>query len=307
MIKNFEDILLAAKERGPKKIAVAVAEDSHVLEAVWDAKKKNIADAYLVGDREKIEEIAKEINMDIKKFEIIHETDIKEAARKAVKLVSSGKAQIVMKGLLSTADIMRAVLDKEIGLRGESVLSHVAVFEVNGYERLFYVTDAAMNIAPTLEDKAKIINNCVEVANALDNEEPKVGVVCAVEKVNPKMEATIHAEKLTQMNKNGEIKGCIVGGPFALDNAISLEAAKIKKIEDPVAGRADILLTPDIEAGNVLYKSLSFFAGAKSAGIIVGAKAPIVLTSRADSHEAKLNSIALGVLIACKKESDDCK
>jgi len=193
---------------------------------------------------------------------------------------------------------MKAVLDKEVGLRTDSVISHVAVFDIEGYDRLFLVTDAAMNLAPSLEEKAKLINNAVQVANALDNKEPKVGVVCAVEKVNPKMEATLHAAELVKMNEEGTIKGCMVGGPFALDNAISVEAAEHKGIHHPVAGRADILLTPDIEAGNVLYKSMAFFAKSKNAGIIMGAKAPIVLTSRADSHEAKLNSIALGVLIA---------
>lgn len=279
-------------------MAVAVPEDKHVLEAVWDAKRNGIAEAFLVGNKEKIIKVSKETDIDISQFYIIHEENIIEAARKAVFLVSSGKAQIVMKGLLDTSIIMKAVLDKEIGLRGESILSHVAVFEVHECEKLLYITDAAMNIAPTLEDKAKIIGNSVVVFQALNNRMPMVGVICAVEKVNKKMEATIHAEELVKMNENGEIKDCIIGGPFALDNAISIEAARIKEITHPVAGRADILLVPNIEAGNVLYKSLSFFAKAKNAGIIVGAKAPIVLTSRTDSRETKLHSIALGALIA---------
>ncbi|MCR1898622.1 phosphate butyryltransferase [Irregularibacter muris] len=301
MIKSFDDILQTAQERGPKTIAVAVAEDYHVLEAVWAAKQKGIADACLVGDQEKICSIAQEIGMDIQQFEIIHEAETIEAAKKAVHRVATGKAQVLMKGLLQTADIMKAVLDREAGLRGSSILSHVAVFEVDGFERLFYVTDAAMNIAPTVEDKVKILKNCVGLANALDNQEPRVGVVCAVEKLNNKMEATLHAAELVERNKRGEIKGCIIGGPFALDNAISEEAARIKKITHPVAGKAEILLIPDIEAGNILYKSLSFFAKARNAGIIVGARAPIVLTSRADSKESKLNSIALGVLLACNQ------
>ncbi len=304
MIRNFKGILETAKQRGPMVISVAVAEDKHVLEAVWDAKQLGIADAYLVGDQEKIQSVAREIGMELSQFEIIHETNIEQAAREAVSLVRSGKAHILMKGLLDTSIIMKATLDKESGLRGDSVLSHVAVFEVPGFDKLFYVTDAAMNIAPTLEEKAKILENCVEVAHSLDNDNPKVGVVCAVEKVNEKMEATMHAAELVEMNKRGEIGGCIIGGPFALDNAISEEAARIKKISHPVAGKADILLVPDIEAGNILYKSLAFFAKAKNAGIIVGAKAPIVLTSRADSREAKLQSIALGVMLAWKKGSN---
>jgi phosphate butyryltransferase len=301
MIKNFEGILKTAKQRGPLKVSVAVAEDKHVLEAIWDAKKLGIIDAYLIGDKKKINSVADEIGMDISQFMVIDKANATEAAREAVYLVSSGKAQVVMKGLLDTSIIMKAVLDKEIGLRANSILSHVAVFEVEGYKQLFYVTDAAMNIAPTLEEKAKIIENCVEVAQALDNKMPKVGIICAVEKVNKKMEATIHAEELVNMNQRGEIKDCIIGGPFALDNAISKEAAIIKKIDHPVAGNAEILLVPDIEAGNILYKSLSFFAKAKNAGIIVGAKAPIVLTSRSDSREAKLQSLALGVMIAFNK------
>ena len=301
MIKDFKGILEQAKKRGPLKVSVAVAEDLHVLEAIWDAKKLGIVEAYLIGDKVKINRLANEIDMDLSQFVVIDKTDPVEAAREAVCLVSSGKAQVLMKGLVDTSTIMKAVLDKEIGLRGDSILSHVAIFEEKGYKQLFYVTDAAMNIAPTLEEKAKIIENCVEVAHALDNELPKVGIICAVEKVNKKMEATIHAQKLVDMNEKGEIRNCIIGGPFALDNAISKEAAMIKNINHSVAGNAEILMVPDIEAGNVLYKSLSFFAMAKNAGIMVGAKAPIILTSRSDSREAKLHSIALGVMIAYNK------
>ena len=225
-----------------------------------------------------------------------------EAAKKAVSLVSSGKANILMKGLLDTSILMKAVLDKEIGLRGKGVLSHVAVFEIGGRDELLYMTDAAMNIAPTLEDKVSIIENSVAVFKAVENRVPMVGILCAVEKVNEKMEATVHAEKLVEMNQSGEIKDCIIGGPFALDNAISKEAARIKKITHPVAGKADILLVPNIEAGNVLYKSLTYFANAQSAGIIAGARAPVVLASRSDSRQTKLNSIALGVMIAGQNE-----
>jgi phosphate butyryltransferase len=206
-----------------------------------------------------------------------------------------------MKGLVDTSVILKAVLDEKIGLRTGNVLSHVAVFDVPGYDRLFYVTDAAMNIAPNLEQKKQIIENCVQVANALGNDNPKVAVLAAVEKVNPKMQATLDAAELIKMNETGELKGCTLGGPFALDNAISVEASKHKGITHPVAGHADILMVPVIEAGNMLYKSMVFFARAKNAGILVGAKAPVVLTSRADSDEAKLNSIAIGVLMASKK------
>lgn len=300
MIKNFQEVMELAKERGPKTISVACAQDAEVLSAVTQAKEAGIADVILVGDKEKIEEIASEKNIDLAQFEIIDIKDLTEASRKAVELVSSGKAHMVMKGLVDTSIILKAVLDKEIGLRSGSVLSHVAVFDLPQYDRLFFVTDAAMNIAPDLNTKKQIIQNCIQITNALDIEDPKVAVVCAKEKPNPKMPDTMDAVELEKMNKNGEITDCTVGGPFALDNAVSMEAAKHKGIDHPVAGKADVLLAPDIEAGNILYKSMVFFANAKNAGIIVGAKAPVILTSRADSDEAKLYSIALGVLSAAK-------
>jgi len=298
MIKAFDEIVKYAKEKGPKTLAVAVAQDAEVLNAVNSAKDLGIADAILVGDKEEIEKAAASCGVDIAKFTIIDEKDKVEACRKAVNLISEGKADIVMKGLVDTAIILKAVLAEEAGLRTGNVLSHVAVFEVNGYDRLFIVTDAAMNIAPNLEQKKQIIENAVKVAHAMGNMEPKVAVLAAVEKVNPKMQATLDADALVEMNKKGEIKGCLIGGPFALDNAVSLEAAKHKGIDHPVAGHADILMVPQIEAGNMLYKSMVFFAKAQNAGIIVGAKVPIVLTSRADSDIAKLNSIAIGVLMA---------
>ncbi|MDF2547391.1 MAG: phosphate butyryltransferase [Anaerosolibacter sp.] len=300
MIRHFDDILKYAKERGPKTLAVAVAQDLEVLLAVNEAKTRGIADAILVGDQEQIEEIAEKNFIKIDQYEIIDIKDVNEASRKAVELVSTGRAHMVMKGLVDTSVILKAVLDPEIGLRTGNVLSHTAVFDVPGYDRLILVTDAAMNITPDLKAKKQIIENAAQVAHALDIDEPKVAVVCAKEKVDPKMPATVDAGQLEEMNKNGEITGCIVGGPFGLDNAVSEEAAAHKGINHPVAGKADILLVPNIEAGNVLYKSMVFFSNTKNAGVIVGAKAPIVLTSRADSDIAKLNSIALAVLMAAK-------
>ncbi|MGV8146725.1 MAG: phosphate butyryltransferase [Alkaliphilus sp.] len=298
MIKNFAQIMQIARERGPKTVSVACAQDVEVLLAIDAAKKEGIVDAILVGDKERIETIAKDSNIDLSKFEIVDIKDMTEASRKAVELVSSGKAHMVMKGLVDTSIILKAVLDNEIGLKTGKVLSHVAVFDIQGYNRLFIVSDAAMNIAPDLDTKKQIIDNAVGVAQALDNEVPKVAVICAKEKVNPKMPDTIDASELQRMNEEGRIKNCIVAGPFALDNAVSVEAAKLKGINHPVAGKADILLLPDIEAGNVLYKSMVYFAPSKNAGLIVGAKAPIVLTSRADTEETKLYSVALGVLCA---------
>ncbi|NLX62547.1 MAG: phosphate butyryltransferase [Tissierellia bacterium] len=300
MVKTFSQLLEAAKEKGPKTLAVAVAEDKEVLRAIKEAKEHNIINPILVGNKEKIEEISQQIGLDLKNIEIADEKDGPIAARKATQLVSSRKADILMKGLIDTPIIMKQVLDREIGLRGESIISHVAVFEVETYHKLLFVTDPAMNISPSLEEKKDIMLNAVELAHSMGIENPKVAVIAANEKVSPKMEATLDAKELADMYRSGQIKGCIVDGPFALDNAISKEAAKTKKIESPVAGDADILLVPDIEAGNVLYKSLTFLAKAKSAGIILGAKAPIVLTSRADSQEAKLHSIALSVLLSSK-------
>lgn len=300
MIKSFVDLISLAQEKGKKRLSVAVAEDKPVLEAVKAAVDLNIVQPILVGDKLKIEEISKEIGLDLSNVEIIDEKDGILAARKATELVSSEKADILMKGLIDTSIIMKQVLDKEIGLRTGRIISHVAVFDVKTYHKIFLVTDAAMNISPDLDQKKGIIENSVELAHALGIDIPKIAVVAAKEKVSPKMEATVHAKELADMNSNNQIKDCIVEGPFALDNAISKEAAEHKGIKSVVAGDADILLMPDIEAGNVLYKSLTFLAGSKSAGIILGAKAPIVLTSRADSQEAKLHSIVLGVLLTSK-------
>lgn len=301
MIKNFDEVIEAAKLRGPKTLAVACAQDEDVLLAVENARKAGIAEAILVGNKSEIEAIASRQNIDLKHYQIEDIQDLAEASLRAVELVSCGKAHLVMKGLVDTAIILKAVLNKEVGLRTGNALSHVAVFDVPNFPRLLFVTDAAMNIAPDVETKRMIIENSLDVAKALDIELPNVGVICAKEKVNDKMPATVDAAELVRMNQEGIIKGCKVGGPFALDNAVSEEAARIKGIKDPMGGKVDILMCPTIEAGNVLYKALTFLAGARSAGIIVGAKAPVVLTSRADDDDSKLNSIALGVLMAALK------
>lgn len=298
MIRNFDEVIETAKKRGPKILAVACAQDEDVLIAVEKARQAGIAEAILVGNKAEIQEIAARHDIALNHYVIEDIQDLAEASLRAVELVSAGKAHLVMKGLVDTAIILKAVLNKEVGLRTGNALSHVAVFDVPNYPRLLFVTDAAMNIAPDLETKRMIIENSLDVARALDIEMPNVGVICAKEKVNDKMPATVDAAELVKMNQDGILKGCKVGGPFALDNAVSEEAARIKGIKDPMGGKVDILMCPTIEAGNVLYKALTFLAGARSAGIIVGAKAPVVLTSRADDDDSKLNSIALGVLMA---------
>ncbi|MDR7857705.1 phosphate butyryltransferase [Tissierella sp.] len=300
MAKSFKALLELAQKKGPKKVAVAVAQDRDVLSAIKNATDLNIAIPVLVGDKDQILAVANELSFDLTNIEVIHEVDTTMACRIATELVSSGKADVLMKGLIDTSVIMKQVLDGEIGLRTGNVISHVAVFDVPTYHKVFIVTDAAMNISPDLKQKKEIIENAVVLAKSLDIETPKVAVLAAKEKVSPKMEATVHAKELADMNRRGEITGCLVDGPLALDNAVSKESAILKGIDSEVAGDADILLTPDIDAGNVLYKALTFLGNAKSAGLIVGTTAPIVLTSRADNEEAKLNSIALAVLMASR-------
>lgn len=279
---------------------MAVAEDEEVLRAIKSAIEHRLVEPILIGDRIEVEKIADRIGLDLTGVKLMDIKDKLLAARKATQLVNSGEADILMKGLVDTSVIMRQVLDKEIGLRTDRLISHGSIFEVATYHKIFLVSDAAMNIAPNLEQKKNILNNVVELALLLGNDNPKVAVLASKEKVSNKMEATVHAKQLAEMNRKGDIIGCIVDGPFALDNAISKEAALTKGISSDVAGDADVLLVPHIDAGNILYKSLVFLAKAKSAGIILGTKAPIVLTSRADDGESKLYSIALGVISASK-------
>ena len=298
MSKNFDDLLSRVKECKRKKVSVAVAQDEPVLEANKAAKEQGIADAILVGDKNKIKEIADSIGMDITQFEVIHEPDVKKAALFAIQLVSSGRADMVMKGLVDTATFLRSVLNKEVGLRTGKVMSHVSVFEIEGFDRLIFLTDAAFNTYPDLKAKVQIVQNSVSVAHACGIECPKVAPVCAVEVVNPDMPATIDASLLSKMNDRGQIKGCVVDGPLALDNALSEEAAHHKGITGPVAGKADVIMLPNIETANVMYKTLTYTSNSRNGGILVGTSAPVILTSRADSFETKVNSIALAAVVA---------
>ncbi|MBE7120597.1 phosphate butyryltransferase [Bacillus cereus] len=298
---KLEHLIDQAAGQSKKTVAVAVAEDHEVIEAVAKAIKLQLAQFRLYGNQEKIIGMLQEHGLQTSEhIEVIAAASSAEAAELSVKAVRNGEADVLMKGNIPTANILKAVLNKEWGLRKGSVLSHVAAFEVPNYDRLIFVTDAAMNIAPDVTQKAAIIQNTVEVAQAIGIELPKVAPIAAVEVVNPAMQATIDAAMLTQMNRRGQIKNCIVDGPLALDNAVSQIAAEHKGIVSDVAGKADILLVPTIEAGNVLYKSLVYFANAKVGAMIAGAKAPIVLTSRADSAETKVYSLALAVATASK-------
>ncbi|QWG60308.1 phosphate butyryltransferase [Bacillus mycoides] len=298
---KLEHLIDQAAGQPKKTVAVAVAEDHEVIEAVAKAIKLQLAQFRLYGNQEKIIGMLQEHGLQTSEhIEVIAAASSAEAAELSVKSVSNGEADVLMKGNIPTANILKAVLNKEWGLRKGSVLSHVAAFEVPNYDRLIFVTDAAMNIAPDVTQKAAIIQNTVEVAQAIGIDLPKVAPIAAVEVVNPAMQATIDAAMLTQMNRRGQIKNCVVDGPLALDNAVSQIAAEHKGIVSDVAGKADILLVPTIEAGNVLYKSLIYFANAKVGAMIAGAKAPIVLTSRADSAETKVYSLALAVATASK-------
>ncbi|MEW9178971.1 phosphate butyryltransferase [Bacillus mycoides] len=298
---KLEHLIDQAAGQPKKTVAVAVAEDHEVIEAVAKAIKLQLAQFRLYGNQEKIIGMLQEHGLQTSEhIEVIAAASSAEAAELSVISVSNGEADVLMKGNIPTANILKAVLNKEWGLRKGSVLSHVAVFEVPNYDRLIFVTDAAMNIAPDVTQKAAIIQNTVEVAQAIGIDLPKVAPIAAVEVVNPAMQATIDAAMLTQMNRRGQIKNCVVDGPLALDNAVSQIAAEHKGIVSDVAGKADILLVPTIEAGNVLYKSLVYFANAKVGAMIAGAKAPIVLTSRADSAETKVYSLALAVATASK-------
>ena len=298
MSKSFEDLLAKVAKCSKKTVSVACAQDKPVLEAVKAAKEKGIADAILVGDEAEIRKIAAELDMNLDEYKIINEPDSIQAAHKAVELVHNNKADMYMKGIIDTKNFLKSVLDKEVGLRTGKPLSHVAVFEVPGVDRLLYLSDVAFMTYPSLEDKKAIIENTVKVVHACGIPCPKVAPLAAVEVVNPKMPVTVDAAELTKMNENGEITGCIVDGPLSLDLAIDPEAAVHKGVTNPVAGHADILLFPNIDAGNITYKILVRTAKVKIGNVLVGTSAPVVLTSRSDDFQTKLNSIALATVIA---------
>ncbi|MBU8892127.1 MAG: bifunctional enoyl-CoA hydratase/phosphate acetyltransferase [Bacteroidales bacterium] len=293
MLKSLTDIVSIAKHKETRRLVVAAAADEPVLVAVKNAYKEGIIIPVLVGNKPEIERISKEINFDLSGIEIHGENNPAVSAVKAVALIRDGKAEILMKGLVSTAPLLKAVLNKENGLRKASTLSHFALIESPYYHKLVGITDAGMNILPEFNEKINIINNAVEVFHRLGNNNPKVAVIGPLEVVNPKIEATTHAAMLTVMNSRGQIPGCVVDGPFAVDNAISKAAADHKGIKSEVAGDADILLAPDLNSGNILYKTLMFMGGSTSAAVIMGARVPIVLTSRADDDKSKMMSIAL--------------
>lgn len=292
-MKRLEDLVNMAAQKSRRALIVAVAQDKDVLLAVKSASDAGLIKPMLVGDPDEIKKVAGEAGFDISNIEIIPATDKQQACNIAAGLARDLKNSILMKGMIPTGMLMKAVLDKGNGLMAGSLLSHIAFFESPYYHKLICVTDAALNISPDLQEKAGIINNAVSAFRRLGVQMPKVAILAAVETVNPKMEATMHAAMLMAMQKRNQITGCLIDGPLALDNAISSEAAHHKGIDSEVAGDADILLAPDITAGNILYKSMIFLGGAITAAMIVGASVPVVLTSRSDSDKSKFLSIAL--------------
>ena len=296
--EKYERLLERCKSMSPTPTAVAHPCDKTSIRGAVEAAELGLLTPILVGPRGKIEGTAKQSGIDISSYEIIDLPHSHAAAEAAVRLVREGKAEMLMKGSLHTDELLSAVVARDTGLRTARRISHCFIMDVPAIERVLVITDAAVNVFPTLEDKVHIIQNAIDLAHALGKPQPKVAILSAMETVNPKVPSTVEAAALCKMADRGQITGGLLDGPLALDNAINLTAAKIKKIESPVAGVADILVAPDLEAGNMLAKSLSFLADADAAGIVLGARVPIILTSRADSVTTRLASCAVAVLVA---------
>jgi len=298
MLENFTDLITQLGKTAPKKIAVAMAQDEDIIEAVNAAQQQGVARAILIGSSPEISKIAQSKNIDVSQFEILDQQDEKTCVSKAVGLVREGEAQVVMKGLCSTSTFLKGVLDKTNGLRTGKILSHLAIFENPNYHKLLLMSDAAMNIAPSVPEKVAITENAIQAALHLGYDKPKVAVLSAVEKINEAMPSTLDAAALAKMGQRGQIKNAIIDGPLALDNALSKKANEVKKLDSAVGGDADICIVPNIESGNIFYKSLTILGNTRVAGVIVGAAAPVVLTSRADSEDSKFLSIVSALAIS---------
>jgi len=301
MIKTYQELkekIIHLKDL--KKISIAKAESESVIRAIMEVEKLHIAKGIFVGDSQKIKAIADQLNYNIDDEAIIHEPDEVKAAETAVRLINEGKADVLMKGQISTPIIMKAVLNKEKGLRTGEVLSHVAVAEVPAYDKLMVISDGGINILPDLETKKSILRSIISLTKALGNEAPKIGALCAIEKINPKMPETEDAAALQKMCEAGEFGDAIVEGPIAMDVAMVSKAAVKKGIDSKISGDVDALLMPNITTGNALLKTLMILANSKVGGVVVGAKVPIILLSRADTANEKLNSISLAILLSCE-------
>jgi len=302
-LKNFQELIAKVQSNeSVKKVVVAAAHDEHTLEAVFRARQDKVVEPVLVGDKIKIKEILKKLHIEFDDNNIINTNNDTEAAEKSVELINEKKADFIMKGKLQTADLLKAVVNKEKGLRTGKVMSHVAILEIPAYHKLLSVTDGGMMMYPNVEEKKQIIENAVDVFLSMGYECPKVAVLAAVETVNPKMQETVDADILKKMNEAGEIKNCIVEGPISVDLTLNKESAKIKGYSSPVTGEADILIAPNITTGNIMSKAILELAHGKMAGMIVGAKVPIVLTSRGATSEEKYLSLVLSASAAKKIE-----
>ena len=296
--EKYQRLIAAAQKEETIKVAVAHPCDDVSLRSTIDAHKLGLIDPILVAPLERVRKAAAEAGLDIAAFEIVASAHSHDSAAKAVELVKAGRAEALMKGSLHTDELMGAVVAREGGIRTERRISHCFIMDVPGQEQALIITDAAVNIAPDLDAKVDIVKNAIDLAHSMSAEEVRVALLSAMETVTAKVPSTIDAAALCKMADRGQITGALLDGPLALDNAINPEAAAIKKIASPVAGRANVLVVPDLEAGNMLAKSLSFLAGADAAGIVLGARVPIILTSRADSLLSRLASCAVAVMIA---------
>lgn len=297
MITNFQELMEKAQQVGPRRIAVAAAHDREVLAAVSAAQESGIATAHLVGDWPAIEALMYQHHLDLTEMKITHEPDEGQAAHRVVALAREGQADIVVKGQLHTSTLLKAILKREGGLRTHKLLTHASVYQIPGIDRFIYWSDSGVVMYPTVQQKLDIIQGAVDVAHKLGLARPKVAILAASEKVSPKLPATLEALTLTRMAGQGWIKGAIVDGPLALDTALSIEAARVKGIDSPVAGRADILIVPNLEAGNIAGKGILYFAGARIASLVIGARVPVVISSRAESADTRLLSLAMGVVM----------
>ncbi len=296
MFRNLNEMVEAARSYGPVHIAVAAGHSAECVAALKRARELNLAEGIFVGDARKIWSLADNIGFELPAHQVLDEPDDGKAAQLAVKMVRDGNATLLMKGKISTAHLIRAVLDRETGLRTGRLLSQVIVFQVPGFSRLMLMTDAAINIAPTLAQKAELCRNAIEVAHAIGIEKPNLAVLCALEQVNAEMPATVDAAALVAMNRRNQISGAFLDGPVALDAPLSRFAAECKGIDSPIVENTDIFLAPDIEAANILYRAILYFARGESGGIVVGARVPLILLSRAETPETKIRSIALAIL-----------
>ena len=300
-IADFGEMVEAARQVGPVQIGVVAAHDPEVLKAVDRAQSEGMVQATLVGDWPSIEALAAQTGVDLSDTTIIHEPEPQRAARQVVDLARSGRADVVVKGQIKTAELLSTALNRHVGIRGRGLLTHVALFELPGMDRLIYLSDSGVLVSPDVSQKLEIINNVVAVARFFGVQRPKVAILAASETVHPRIPASIDALALSRMAEQGWVEGAVVDGPLGLDIAISPRAAQLEQSDSPIAGLADVLIVPNVEAGNIVAKGLQYFAQARMAGLCVGAQVPIIISSRADSSETRYLSLAMAVLLVGRR------